>query len=326
MKHEVSLPAGFEGLAGKVSHVQKWSAVEWSSTCPQCGGAVHKGGEWPDRFRMFTNANGKNKVFGWCRNCSYCFFPDNNTPLSGAELEAWRKTQIEAEERRKREAEEALRLLRSQKMWDTFYLAKNEWAKEVIRSWGITDEWADYWKLGLIRELEVFTKEGEETVKYFSPAISIPVWDHTANISNIQARLLNPRSAKDRYRPFYRGVGIGNFFAFRGEKYSRVLVTEGFKKAMVCAQYLQGKMQVVGVPNKTPSQFSLAALDEFEVVNVCLDPDARKDGSLSRLLDDIGRERARVVLLPGKVDDMIVDNNLDILDALKYAKPVGGKK
>src|SRR5678816_3484565 len=96
---EDSLPTEFAKLTGKVNYIQRVSSYEWSSSCPNCGGVPHKHGEPPDRFRMWTNANGKNKVLGWCRRCGHVWFPDSK-PIDKEEFERWRKEQLETERQR----------------------------------------------------------------------------------------------------------------------------------------------------------------------------------------------------------------------------------
>lgn len=303
---DVTLPVEFSGLQGKVEYVRRVSATEYSSSCPQCGGTLHKGGEPPDRFRMWTNANGKNKVMGWCRHCSYIWFPDTTKALSPEEIERWRKEQIAIETERKLAAEQALRLLRSEKLWIEYHKGLNDWAKSVIKSWGIRQDWADYWKLGLVKDYIVRRKDES----YHAPAISIPVWQKNFELRNVKLRILNPKDDHDRYRSLYKtGEGLP-FVALPKLESPHCLLVEGEKKAMVCAQWSNQEYQVIGVPTKTPSEAALRQLDEFETITVCLDPDAKikeKNGvsPLRRMVDILGRERVKVLDLPDKIDDLI---------------------
>lgn len=318
---DVALPVEFQGL--KVDYVQRVSATEYSSSCPQCGGAPHKGGEPPDRFRMWTQAKGKNKVFGWCRHCSYMFFPDKDKPLSQEEVERWRKEQIAIEEERRRAAEHAIKLLKSEKLWVQYHKGLNDWAKEIIKSWGIRQDWADYWKLGLVADYTVYRKNQDP---YHSPAISIPVWQKGFELRNIKLRILNPKTDGDRYRSMYKtGEGLP-FVSLPKLESKECLLVEGEKKAMVCAQWSNQEYQVIGVPTKTPSENTLRMFDEFEKVTICLDPDAKikeKNGisPLRRMIDILGKDRVRILDLPDKVDDMIV-RGMKLSSAMQYTREV----
>jgi hypothetical protein len=72
MPREAPLPPQWACLEGRVRYVQRHSAVEYSSSCPQCGGDVHKDKSWPDRFRLFIDG----KPRAWCRQCGLRAFPD----------------------------------------------------------------------------------------------------------------------------------------------------------------------------------------------------------------------------------------------------------
>lgn len=170
---QFDLPIEFQALT--VIHVQRVSSNEYSSECPQCGGEPHRGGELPDRFRMFLNAHGRNKVLGWCRRCGYVWFP-NSAAVSATELEIWRQEQIRQEEERKRSAERAIEILKSEKLWLKYNEMLNQWAKDVIKSWGIREDWANFWRLGLNPDYVVKSKDGE----YHSPAITIPLWQQNS--------------------------------------------------------------------------------------------------------------------------------------------------
>lgn len=319
---EAALPVEFSALAGKVSYVQRVTAGEWSSSCPQCRGTPHRN-EFPDRFRMWTNATGKNKVMGWCRKCGYVWFPDGDRPMKPHEFEQWRKDALAAEEKRKAEAERAIQLLKSEKVWQYYHESLNQWARDVIKSWGIYPEWADFWELGLYADYTCYNRQDGE---YHTPAITIPIWQQDWDLRNIKVRTLNPKREGDRYRSLYKVGADFPFVALPDLKSDTVLVTEGEKKAMVTAQYVNNAMQVVGVPSKTPSAEALRVLDNYGKIFLCLDPDARKQekngvSPLKRMVDLLGKERVLVVNLPDKVDDMIVQNGLKISEALRYARP-----
>lgn len=313
-----NLPAEFQGLTTKVSYVQRVGSTEWSSSCPNCGGVPHKHGGFPDRFRMWTNAHGKNKIMGWCRQCSYVWFPSGDSAPSPEEFEKWRKQRIEEEEQRRREAEQAIKLLKSQKIWEFYHKELSAWAFEILNEWGICKENADFWKLGLIKDYVVYPD------KYHSPAISIPVWDFNGEVRNVKVRILNPQSPSDRYRALYK-VGWDAPFVARPDIKSKdaCLVVEGEKKAMVAAAVKQD-IQVVGIPTKTPSPGSLRELDDFKTIYLCLDPDARQEKNgmspQKRMIDILGKERVKPIDLFGKLDDLILKHDLSLEDTIKWTK------
>ena len=318
---QVQLPTEFVGLQSKVNYVQQWTRDEYSSSCPQCGGVPHKNGEFPDRFRLFLNASGKNKIMGWCRHCGYVWFPDNDKPVSKEEFERWRREQVIREEERKAEAERAIALLKSERVWEYYHanVVKYEFAQATLASWGIAQEHADAWKLGFIPDYTVHSKQNGE---YHSPAITIPLWQPDWELRNVKVRVLNPKSSADRYRKLYKTGDDGAFWTNPMLKTDVCLMVEGEKKAMVGYAHVPEGVQVVGLPSKTPSKTTLAQFASFKKIYLCLDPDARQDGSINKAVQELGKFRTYVINLPGKVDDMIVHNSLDIIDAMRYAKRI----
>jgi hypothetical protein len=265
---------------------------------------------------MWTNANGKNKVLGWCRHCSYVWFPDNAKPISKEEFEAWRKEELIKQQERKRSAEKAIALLQTEKIWVQYHESLNEWTKGLLVEWGISPKFQEYWQLGLMADYTVHHKEES----YHSPAITIPVWQMGGIVSNVKLRVLNPKDSSDRYRSLYR-TGEGKpFFAWNKTKFDSCLIVEGEKKAMVSAIHMKRDMQVAGIPTKTPSRESLQQFTNYGKITICLDPDAEEEAM--RLAQMIGVEKVSIIRLPGKVDDLIVQNKLNLNEALRYARKV----
>ena len=175
-----TLPLEFSSIAHLVEYVVKRTHNEFSSSCPKCGGNIHKNGEYPDRFRLFLNAHGMNRVFGWCRSCGYTWFPDKTGKLSKEEIEQWRREQAKIEDERRRSAEKALSLLNNEKAWERFYESNNDWSREMFHGWGIAESWIEYLKLGLMPDYVV--RHDEEF--YHSPAATIPVWNVGGVVQN----------------------------------------------------------------------------------------------------------------------------------------------
>ena len=317
---ENTLPAVFAGLSGKVSYVRQVSQTEWSSSCPQCGGVPHKNGVFPDRFRMWTNANGKNKILGWCRRCGYVWFPDGGKPIDPLEFERWRREQLEIERQKKADAERAIAVLQSQKPWIAYHDRLTQWALEVLATRGITKEYADYWQLG-------FNPDYVVNGLYHSPALTIPLWQGDDTVANVKLRVLNPKTDDDRYRALFKVGTAFPFVAWQNQESDTCLIVEGEFKAMVCAEFLNQRYQVVGMPSKSPGQEVIDTVAKFDKVVVCLDPDAaiedaKGNSAKKRIIDMLPNKSISYADLPAKIDDMIVWNGLKVDDVMKYARTI----
>lgn len=243
--------------------------------------------------------------------------------MSPEDFEKWRREQILVEEERKRQAEHALRLLRSEKIWEFYHLNRGDYGVEYWEKRGVPADWQEYWKLGMYGNYAV-------APDYHSPAATIPMWHENWEIDNVKLRVLNPRSDAERYRAIYKtGLKPKPFVAFPDLTFKSALVLEGEIKAMVCASHKSREMQVVGLPSATPDANALADLRKYDVVYLCLDPDARTNtlGGKNpitperRIIDIVGAERIRLVHLHDKVDDLILNYGLNIESAVKVAKP-----
>lgn len=242
--------------------------------------------------------------------------------MSPEQFEKWRQEQIIVEEERKRQAEHALKLLRSEKIWEFYHLNRGEYGIEFWQKRGIPQEWQDYWKLGMFGDYAV-------APDYHSPAATIPMWHENWEIDNVKLRVLKPRDDSERYRAIYKtGLKPQPFVAFPDLTFKSALVVEGEIKAMVCAAYKTREMQVIGLPSATPDASALTKLRDYDTIFLCLDPDARVKGlggknpitPEKRLIDIVGSERIRLVHLHDKVDDLILKYGLNIDSAVKVAK------
>jgi hypothetical protein len=107
-----------------------------------------------------------------------------------------------------------------------------------------------------------------------------------------------------------------------------VLIVEGEIKAMITwaamwtgptldDDLLTPNLWVVGLPGKSWKAEYLPAFEKCKRVFICLDPDADKEAA--RMAASIG-ERAKVIRLPDKIDDLILAGVLDgfsIIDLLE---------
>ena len=316
MSREASLPVQFQALSSKVHYVRRKTANEYSSSCPKCGGVVHQDGSPPDRFVMWIVSK-HGLPLGFCRACGYIWTPKNERPPSREEFEQWRRQQIAIETQRKEEAERAIALLRSEKIWEFYHNNQGEYGAEFWLGRGINQQWQEHWKLGMYGNYHL-------APDYSSPAATIPIWQEDGEVSNVKLRVVKPRDNTERYRSLYKTGQANLFFALPATD-TKCLVVEGEIKAMVCAMYTSSDMQIIGLPSKTPEKAALTALDKYGAVVVALDPDARiedKQGvnAERELIDFLGKKRCSYIHLPGKLDDLILKHGLNLEAAIKVAK------
>lgn len=312
------LPPEFSSISNAVRYVHRKSSNEYSASCPQCGGEVHKNGSFPDRFVMFVVGR-YGTPLGFCRKCGYRWTPAKGRQPSKDEVEEWRKRQIEVEQARIESAKRTIEMLQNDRVWEVFFHKNNQWSRDTFRGWGISDTWQKYCQLGLIEDYTV--KSGDES--YHSPAFSIPVWHVGGVVQNIQLRVANPRTDRDRYRNFY---SMGQSFLFVPlydvPLNGRCVLVEGYKKAVVMEQTLDDiGLRVVGISGSTPDPELFKQLKDFETVYVWLDPDAHipvldkqgkpRETPVEYVTRMVGKERVRVVNCPVKSDDGIVQHGID---------------
>lgn len=322
---EDSLPAEFVSLSGRVHYVRQRGRNEWSSSCPECGGEPHKGGEFPDRFRMWPVSK-HGAPMGWCRHCNYIWTPKNERRPTREELEAWRLEQIRIETERKKAAERALELLQNQKLWERYYQQSTVQSRNIAREWGITQDWQDYLRIGFDPSFEVWRNGA---VEYISPAMSIPVWSHDNRVQNIKMRVLNPKNDGDRYRNRYSTHESYLFAPLHELPLEGVgILFEGEKKAIVAEIMNPTSYRCIAVQSKRPDPAIFEQLAGLELVYLWPDPDAfkvetdragRKFRAVDYWINHIGPERVRVVQCPVKVDDGIVKYGLEMDRYIKMA-------
>lgn len=278
---------------------------EWSSACPVCGG--------DDRFRLFAaDAKGNSRV--WCRQCNHFEWADANDnqrpdPVKIQQARDLREALLKAENDRLRQQ---IQELREKAYWRGYHDGMREGQRALWRMAGIPDEWQNFWQLGYVDQYSQAIPSPAMTIPYFAPD-----WQ----AQTIQYRLTNPPAPSDKYR-FQAGLKAGAWLADPTEKPSgAALLMEGMKKAAVTfintVASGNGRFSVVAVPSKTPGADMLDIIADCDPVYICLDPDAyqptkARDGKLlpaaiERLVELVGRERARLVKLPDKADDLFVE-------------------
>ncbi len=151
------------------------------------------------------------------------------------------------------------------------------------------------------------------------PSYTIPVISN-GKLWNIRHRLVHAANG-DKYRPHIAGLRnvLFNGDALR-ENAKDILIVEGEKKSIIAAQ--EGFLNV-GVMGKTGfDEAWVSKFDKFRRVNVCYDPDGlNRAVAVAALFGG----RGRVVVLPGKFDDLIVEDGAtadDIQDFIDLGKKV----
>lgn len=324
-----TLPPEFSAIAHIVWDVQKKSDNEWSSTCPVCKDIGHNPRSGlSDRFVMFRVGR-YGFPLGFCRSCGYRW-TSKKEKVSQVDIDEWRKRQIEIEKKRKYAAERALEILQNDHIWERFAEQNNEYSMSVFRSWGLSDSWIKYLKLGLIPDYTL-NKDIEWFVPYHTPAFTMPIWYCGGIVQNIKLRLANPREDRDRYRNFY-AMGMSFLYVplYDLPLQGSGVVVEGEKKAAVIEQHLDDiNLRVVGLQSKTPDERLISQMKDLDPIYLMLDPDAKvieknrignphAESAEQRMVRLLGKERVRIVDLPDKPDDM-VNNGADIKRYLKMA-------
>jgi hypothetical protein len=322
MHRESSLFPEFAELAGKVYFVVQVSQNEACSSCPACGGTEHQDGSWPDRFRMFRKSKATGEACGWCRRCSFKFFPGRNKDYKPdpATQAAWEQERRAIEERRLMEVQHALSLLQTERLWLDYHAALTDEARVLYRQRGITDPyWLGYWELGYCDSFQVNYKDGETWMQYQSDTLTIPIFEENGGRAvSLRHRLLHPQRSQDRYRPGMKGLPAAPFICDRDRKLAgKLLIVEGEFKSMVSYICLDDpSLHVIGLPGKSPDLDTLAKFANCEPIYLLLDPDAyvltqaeiqkgARRTAAQRLTDALQPERVRWLNLPDKVDDLI---------------------
>jgi hypothetical protein len=210
----------------------------------------------------------------------------------------WAQERLQEEIQR---AETVLADLHKSRIWEKYSEQQTEWSRRWWETNGIPSFWQDWWKFGFIPQYIM----GE----YVTPAMTIPIFETGWDCVNIRMRLVNPPQSGDKYRPYKAGLPAPMFLSDPDKPLAnKTLVCEGEKKAAVAFITADDPtLQVVGLPGKNPSHRLVEKLKDCDPVYICLDPDADP----TSMAKEIGMERTRIIRLPQKIDDMILDHGLD---------------
>jgi hypothetical protein len=229
-----------------------------------------------------------------------------------ARIEQWRQERIAEEQRRKAEAEQAIKLLTDTHKWDVYYeyLQSANEAAEYWRGSGISDEyWWNEWKLGYDPMHSFWFDTGDGWKEHKTPTATIAMRDTSGRIINIKHRLLNPFDGvkyRMEYRTHTEPIFISNLDL---QKADYILKCEGEKKAAVTWLTLDNpKVQAFGLP-KSPSDEMLQAIAGRVVIDI-VDPDV-KIKEVQRTAEVFKECDYRVLRLPEKIDDLILQAQIN---------------
>lgn len=285
---------------------------EWVGPCPFCQAGR-------DRFHVFTD----NSPRYWCRVCDAKGFLDSLEKdtygrLTKVERELLHQKREQERQRRKQEELER-RIAALEKMHrcqDHFHyhqaLELNEPAREYWWREGMTDESIERYLLGYCSCCP--------TDHLHRSSYTIPVINR-GQLENIRHRLAGVE--RDKYRPHMAGLGISLFNAdLLDAARERIVIVEGSKKSIILTQSGFPSIGIMG--QRTFRREWLNWFNHLNDVVIALDPDAAES---AQRLGALFGDRARVAILPAKIDDMIVRygaSSSDIEAYLRLARPVKG--
>lgn len=278
MQREATIPSEFAHL--NVQYVQRKSPTEYSSTCPECGGAQHQNGEWPDRFVMFLD---QPNARGWCRKCGYFVWADGEARKLSKEEQLIRK-EIEEKvlEDQRRRIDARLTQIREDKAWLRWHIEMDEQARASWYKRGLLDPFIDYWKLGF--DPHYITSSG-----FVTSSLTIPCFSTDWQPTQIYHRLSElPPGEGGKYRQT-KGLRPALFIAdpdyFLNEQ---VIIAEGQIKTQVGFKALldhdlekfdsieHNGLNMVGIPSVEPNIDIFEPIKNAKRVYLVLDPDSRQ--------------------------------------------------
>jgi hypothetical protein len=214
-------------------------------------------------------------------------------------IEYAKRTQERLQEEINR-AEAVLEDLKTSRVWERYHEQQTEYSIHWWEHRGVPAYYQEWWKLGFIPDFTL----GE----YHTPAMTMPIFAPGWECVNVRMRLVNPPDEGGKYRPYKAGLPAPLFVADPDKQVKgKTLVVEGEIKSMV--SYITADdptLQVVGMPGKNPSSKIIDKLKDCDPLYLCLDPDADSDA----VAGELGKERVRIIKLPEKIDDLILNNGL----------------
>jgi hypothetical protein len=241
----------------------------------------------------------------------------------GNEVDQQELIRTQAARQQQRERENATRAAEldavlSEYSTEEIWKAFNRRLTEEHRAWwvgrGISVEWQNYLQLGYIPDKTYIGKSG---VHLHSPAYTIPYFHTGYRFQTMQYRLHNPERPQDRYR-FEHGLKASYYQVTPSEEIGEyAIICEGAIKSIVTQIYggTGERVSLLAVPGRDTFGGIANAVKHCRRVWVVLDPDCwtKPENApptwepapikLSKLIGPV----SRIVRLPGKVDDMLLE-------------------
>lgn len=200
-----------------------------------------------------------------------------------------------------KEAQKALEELKKAQAWIRYHQNLTPETRLLWEKRGIPNEWQDYWKFGYACSCPTYHQSPSLTIPIFTPGREEPL--------NIRHRLLNPSDMNDKYRPEQAGLSLAPFYGDPDlpiERSDRVIVVEGEIKGAVTFRTIDEPLfQVLGVPGKSAFETVAGMLQGHDGVWIAPDPGAEESWS-----ERAKQAKARLIVLPAKIDDMIIAGQL----------------
>lgn len=220
-------------------------------------------------------------------------------PKKAAEIAAKTAERIVKELQEKIEqAQKTLEELQKARKWLEYHGSMSASNRELWRQRGIPDEWQDFWKLGYCQSCPTYRQSPSLTMPIYAPNQDDPLL--------IRHRLLkpDPENPKDKYRPEIAGLSAALCYADTTlpiDAADIVVGVEGEVKSFVTFIEIEKPLvQVIGIPGKEALRLFMQAMQGHD--NYWLFPDPGSDWK-----ERTAGTPARIVALPEKIDDMIIN-------------------
>lgn len=312
----IPLPPELAGLENRVQWVQQVSQNELHMSCPACGVQPHHSDSHPsDRFIVWIESRLNGKPFGMCRTCNWKWSSEKSdavwTEEEKAAFVAKRRELNQREEERIRHYAETV--VMKQQVYGKYAhnLITSTYGQEYLKARGFTsDKWNRWFGFGI---LEDFKCTGYLST-YYAPAITMPIVGVSGLVENVKLRVTDAHHERDRFRNLYKTNTQHVYLPLReGKVLNKVAIFEGEMKSCTVAQKgrLPQDVQIVASQGKGVGTRMQYALENCEVIYLCLDPDTfipneRGDTTIMQTAKKFGYDRVRIIPVKQKVDDAIL--------------------
>lgn len=334
-------------LVGRDTRLIKVASREYSGACPRCGGNdrfhVNQDKGW---FCRYCTGDPDGITGHWHDAIDYLMWRDNidfiaaykrlggNTAISEEDRARIKSERDQRENERKanelKQRRDKRTELDTSRVWLEYYSNLDTLDKrDLWHKRGLSDLWIDYFQVGYCPSRtfgagDTTTTSASITIPTMVPELTSNGALQGASLSwsciGLAHRLLSDNTPGGKYRPHSSGLGksLFNCDLYSTSILGPVLIVEGEIKAMVTWAMMQDYIAdhksmlsgytVIGVAGKSIKSEWLDELNAASTVTICLDPDALTEAE--RTARAIGSDRARVIDLPGKIDDMIIEGSI----------------